>query len=132
MIALYNFTPTYCPFCGLKILVKWNTIEMANWYAHLTHACPCGVKFQYVKTRHLVEAATIEGNMAWFHPEVKVEEFNPMGYKHLCVICLKRPVEREHVMCLICNKKLDSNTLAHAETTRLYAELDRRQGHEPA
>jgi len=129
MIALYNFTPTYCPFCGEKILVKWNVEQMANWYAHLTHACPCGVQFQYVKTRHLVEAGAQEGNLALFHPEVKEsEKMNPMGHKYLCVICLKHPVEAEHVICRVCNEKMHVKLerLSEPERSRLYAELEYR------
>lgn len=59
MIALYNFTPLYCPSCGSPTrLDRSDNLDQARFNARQALACPiCGLMFQKATKKALFRAA---------------------------------------------------------------------------
>ena len=53
-IALYNFVPHYCPFCGKGISFA-DHLGRNDYHAQTSHTCPaCLTKYQYVRNTDLL------------------------------------------------------------------------------
>lgn len=62
MIAIYDFTPHYCPHCGYSTRL-YDKPHAADDYGHgASHQClNCGVIYQYARTEHIADAASKSG-----------------------------------------------------------------------
>lgn len=56
MIAVFDFIPGHCPNCGhqLNFTAKY---AASDYLAKNAHTCDCGMKFQFVETKKILEIA---------------------------------------------------------------------------
>lgn len=55
MIALFNFIPNYCPLCG-KNIRPYGSLATADYLEGLSHTCSCGLHYQYIKDKTILDA----------------------------------------------------------------------------
>jgi len=59
-IALYNFAPKYCPYCGHTF--EWDQVSINDFGARNSFGCPgCNIRFQKVNGFDLLQAAQDAG-----------------------------------------------------------------------
>ena len=62
MIALYDFIPAFCPYCGHETQLR-GPEQSRDYLGHASHSCPrCGVHFAYCHTEALSKTAESEGS----------------------------------------------------------------------
>ncbi|HEY5572351.1 MAG TPA: hypothetical protein VIK64_04970 [Anaerolineales bacterium] len=62
MIALYDFVPRYCPYCGQATAVMDEPSCVADFSSNFSFACTsCGVIYQKAHTRQLLRLARESG-----------------------------------------------------------------------
>lgn len=62
MIALYDFVPRYCPYCGQATAVMEDPACVADFSSNFSFTCTgCGVVYQKAHTRQLLRLARERG-----------------------------------------------------------------------
>ena len=64
-IALFDFTPSYCPFCGRRIRFT-GIYQERDYKAHCSYSCACGLSYQLIPTADLLEIAGKHGDLDRF------------------------------------------------------------------
>ena len=68
MIALFDFTPQFCPNCGDGLQFH-DHMARSDYNSHCSHTCDCGLHFQKASSDLLLKAAAEEGDMPQYHYE---------------------------------------------------------------
>jgi hypothetical protein len=73
MIALFNFTPSHCPRCGVE-LGNWDTYGRQDFFAGCAHTCRgCGLHYAYAPGEKILETAAATGDMGRYVTASEVE-----------------------------------------------------------
>lgn len=78
MIALYNFVPKFCPYCGTK--TRWaNDRELWDYNMRIVKTCSCGLHHQRASTDAILHASHESEGDLW--DKAKHDKEEPANFK---------------------------------------------------